>query len=438
MLDQTLDLGAAPIDLASWAQPIVPVAIIGAGPYGLSLAAHLRARGIRYRIFGRPMQMWRDRMPRDMHLKSEPFACDLYEPSRRFTLRHYCAEQGLPYKPIGLPVSRKVFCDYALAFQKRFVPDVDERDVVGLRRVGAGPAAVFVLELEDGTVSRSANVVLAVGISHYPHLPESLLSIPPGMLSHSSAVAHPDRFAGRRVAVIGGGSSAIDSAIMLASCGCETHVLTRREALSFHSAPKRRGLRRRLRHPMSTVGPGWRGVLCTRLPDLFHAMPVAFRLEKTRKFLGPAPCWFTRTPFEQSVRLHAGVRDLAGEATADGKTRLRYTSNGEPATLEVDHVVAATGYRADLDRLTFIEPALRASIACEANTPTLSHHFESSVPGLFFTGVSASNAFGPMLRFACGAGFAARRLSRHFSSRAVRRRARDVTAGDGSDRGGRT
>jgi 2-polyprenyl-6-methoxyphenol hydroxylase-like FAD-dependent oxidoreductase len=36
----------------------VAVAIIGAGPYGLSLSAHLAARNIEHRIFGRPMLFW--------------------------------------------------------------------------------------------------------------------------------------------------------------------------------------------------------------------------------------------------------------------------------------------------------------------------------------------------------------------------------------------
>ena len=407
---------AIPDDDAGWDE--TPVAIVGAGPYGLSLAAHLRARRVPFRIFGRPMQMWRERMPRDMHLKSEPFASNLYEPSGRFTLRRYCDEQGLPYRPTGAPVSRDVFCAYALAFQKRFVPGLDARNVVSLRRDASDRG--FVLELEDGAMLRAAHVVLAVGIAHYPHLPDTFRALPPELLSHSSAAADPERFAGQRVAVIGGGSSAIDSAVMFAGIGAEAHVLTRRESLAFHAPPGPRTLKQRLRWPMSTVGPGWRGVLCTRLPDLFHAMPAEFRIRVTSRFLGPAPCWFTRAPFEKSVRLHEAVKDLALEPRSEGGVRLTYQSNGQPATLDVDHVVAATGFRAELDRLSFIDAPLRAAIAREADTPALSRRFESSVPGLYFTGVSASNAFGPMLRFACGAGFAARRLSGHLARRTTR------------------
>ena len=393
----------------------IPIAIVGAGPYGLSLAAHLRAKDIPFRIFGRSMYMWRHQMPSEMHLKSEPFASSLYEPSGRFSLRHYCKERGLAFKEVGVPVSRSVFCDYAMAFQDRFVPDLEEYNVAAIRRGYEDGSSVFELQLEDGSVLQAVNVVLAVGITHYSYLPDSLQSIPAELRSHSSTIGDADHLLTGKVAVIGGGSSAIDCAIMLASRGLETHLLTRREALAFHSAPQHRSLIKRLRWPMSTVGPGWRGVMCTRFPDVFRALPAPLRIKITQRFLGPAPCWFTREPFERAVSLHTGVRNLTATKTATQNVSLHFTSSDDHRSLEVDHVVAATGYKADLNRLNFVEPSLLASIAREGDTPVLSSSFESSIPGLFFTGVSASNAFGPMLRFACGAGFAARRITRRFS-----------------------
>jgi FAD-dependent urate hydroxylase len=57
---------------------VVEVVIVGAGPYGLSIAAHLRALGIGFRIFGDPMHTWREQMPEGMMLKSEGFASNIY------------------------------------------------------------------------------------------------------------------------------------------------------------------------------------------------------------------------------------------------------------------------------------------------------------------------------------------------------------------------
>jgi hypothetical protein len=90
-------------------------------------------------------------------------------------------------------------------------------------------------------------------------------------------------------------------------------------------------------------------------------------------------------------------------------------SDGAQRTLVTDHVIAGTGYQVDLRRLAFFNSGLLAGIQCVANTPVLSMNFESSVPGLYFVGTSSANSFGPMARFAYGAGFTARRLSRHLA-----------------------
>ena len=114
------------------------VAIIGAGPYGLSIAAHLRARNVDFRIFGSPMHTWRAHMPKGMRLKSEGFASSLYDPDSAFTLEAYCKEKGLPYADTALPVPLETFTAYGLEFQKRFVPDLEDKLVVSLRRTGDG------------------------------------------------------------------------------------------------------------------------------------------------------------------------------------------------------------------------------------------------------------------------------------------------------------
>src|SRR5579862_7715456 len=102
------------------------VAIIGAGPHGLSLAAHLRAAGIDYRIFGKPLGTWRDHMPADMLLKSDGFASNLSAPSEESTLKAWCGEHGVAYASQGLPVSLETFLAYGSSFQRNYVPDVED------------------------------------------------------------------------------------------------------------------------------------------------------------------------------------------------------------------------------------------------------------------------------------------------------------------------
>ena len=110
------------------------VAIIGAGPYGLSIAAHLKARGIRFRIFGKAMHAWLAHMPKGMRLKSEGFASCLYDPDSTFTLAKFCEREGLPYADLGVPPPLEVFSSYGLEFQKRFVPELEDKFVVSAAR----------------------------------------------------------------------------------------------------------------------------------------------------------------------------------------------------------------------------------------------------------------------------------------------------------------
>src|SRR5437899_1536086 len=151
-----------------------PVVIIGAGPYGLSLAAHLRARGISYRIFGKPMDFWLTQMPSGMSLKSDGFASNLYDPEDSFTLKRFCREHGIAYADIGIPVRLDTFNAYGLAFRAAMVPDLEERMVVALSRQSRG----FVITLDDGEVVTALNVIVAVGISHFAHIPSTLAELP--------------------------------------------------------------------------------------------------------------------------------------------------------------------------------------------------------------------------------------------------------------------
>src|SRR5580658_1877298 len=132
------------------------VAVIGAGPYGLSIAAHLRAMGIDHRVFGRPMQSWISSMPQGMFLKSHGFASNLYEPTGTFTLERYCAENSIPYAPEHLPVSLETFVSYGLAFQQRFVPQPEDRVVLDVAPTPSGFRLSF-----DGDELTAQRVVIA-------------------------------------------------------------------------------------------------------------------------------------------------------------------------------------------------------------------------------------------------------------------------------------
>jgi thioredoxin reductase len=389
----------------------VDVAIIGAGPYGLSIAAYLKARGVDFRIFGSPMHTWLRQMPKGMRLKSEGFASSLYDPDSAFTLAQYCKQEGIPYADHGLPVPLETFSSYGVAFQKKLVPEVENKLVISLRRSTDG----FEIVLEDGDVIAARKVVMAVGISHFGYVPPVLSPLPEEFVSHSSKHSSLDHFHGCEVAVVGAGASALDIAALLHQAGASVQLIARKPVIRFHDPPGQTvpSLLQRIRLPRTGIGPGWKLFFYARAPLAFHRLPERVRLEAVRRTLGPAPAWFIKQQVVGIVPFNLGV-NITQAKVENGRVRLELTNSvGTSRTMMADHVIAATGYKVDLRRLAFLDTGIQQGIQTVEQSPVVSANFQSSVPGLYFVGASVATSFGPVLRFAYGAGFTARHLTRH-------------------------
>jgi hypothetical protein len=208
---------------------------------------------------------------------------------------------------------------------------------------------------------------------------------------------------------------------LLRSRGARPTILTHRAAIRFQTQLGERSLGDEIRAPMTPLGPGWKSVLCVRAPFLFHAMPERFRVDVARRYLGPAPGWFTRAEVEGHVPYILQSR-IVEACMAGNRTRLTLRhANGSIREISADHVVAATGYRVDTRKLSFLGDRIQAGLVRAEGAPALSRNFESSVPGLYFVGTSAANSFGPMLRFVYGTEFASRHAAKHIVSSLKRR-----------------
>jgi cation diffusion facilitator CzcD-associated flavoprotein CzcO len=391
------------------------VAIIGAGPYGLSVAAHLKARGIDFRIFGLPMEIWRTQMPTGMHLKSEGFASSLWDPKGQFTLSHYCAAEGIPYQDMGLPVALETFWHYGIAFQRRFVPELEQQMVASIEPNDRG----FRLTLDDGSDILARRVVVASGLSNLAHVPSQLTKVPEPFVTHSSSYNDLGGLAGEEVIVVGAGASALDCAALLCEGGASVKLVARGRIIRFHNPPSERprSLWEKIHTPTSGLGPGWRSRLCTDAPLVFYGLPSRMRSEIVRRHLGPAPGWWTREKVVNKASMHLGMQ-INGASVASGRVNLDLIDeNGSAVTLSADRVIAATGFKVDIRKLPFFDTALAERVRVVEGSPALSSKFESSVPGLYFVGVASAVSLGPMMRFAYGAGFTARRLARHLANR---------------------
>lgn len=396
----------------------VDVVIVGAGPYGLSIAAHLRGAGVRFRIFGKLMSTWREHMPPGMFLKSDGFASNLSAPDGAFTLKQFCGQVGESYEDRQLPVRLEAFCAYGLSFQQRLVPDLDQRWVAVIDQAPEG----FRLQLDDGEVLAATNVVLAVGITHFDFVPPSLEHLSSDLVSHSSRYGDIKRLRGKSATVIGRGASACDLAAALANGGADVTIISRSPVIYFGDSPsgKERSLWQRVRHPSSGIGGSLRSRIYADAPWFIHALPQRLRSRIVRRHLGPSASWTVKDQILGRIPLWLGCNIQAAEPQG-GKVRLILRDvNGNEKSHITDHVVAATGYRADVGRLEFLSQGLRSRLRTVEGAPILSQRFESSVPGLYFTGLASALSFGPVMRFAFGADYTARVLARRLAHAANR------------------
>jgi FAD-dependent urate hydroxylase len=392
---------------------MIDVAIIGAGPYGLSVAAHLGARGVARRVFGQPMQAWTEKMPRGMYLKSAGYASNLSDPTGLDTLAGFCRSTHQDYADDGFPVPLDTFVSYGERFQCHHVPDIERATVTDLSRHGGQ----FVLSLDSGAQVRAASVVVAVGVQYFTHVPAAFGDLPGELVSHSSTHRDLSVLRGRDVLVVGAGQSALESAALLLESGARPVLMARSGRVRWNRPPAdgRRSLLDRACDPRAPLGGGWPHLFYAYQPALFRRLPAEVRAQRARRALGPAGAWWLRSRFEGKVPVLLGQTPIAAAAVAAGIRVRARTRAGEAVDVETEHVIAATGYRAQLARLPFVDPALRAAIRTTAGTPAVDAGFQSSVPGLYFVGPLVAPTFGPVMRFVFGADFAARTVSRRLA-----------------------
>ena len=378
------------------------VVVVGAGPYGLAVAARLRAvNGLDVRIFGEPMSFW-ESMPRGMLLRSTWDACYIGFPSGNLTLDRYKDESG---RDFGKPVPLDAFIDYGHWFQREAVPDVDPRRVGSVARDGDS----FRVTLEDGDVLRARRVVVAAGIEPFASRPEMFESLPSDLVSHSSEHRSFDSFAGRRVTVIGGGQSALESAALLHEAGADVEVIARRSQIIWlrgGTIHRRLGRWKPVFYAQTDVGPLGLSRLVA-VPKLFTRLPRRVQTKLAYRSIRPAGArWLVERL--ANVPITTG-RSVVGAEAAGGGVRLTLDDG---STREVEHVILGTGYRVDVAKYDFLDPELVAGIRRVGGYPLLRGGLESSVPGLHFVGAPAAWSYGPIMRFVSGSWYASRLLAK--------------------------
>jgi cation diffusion facilitator CzcD-associated flavoprotein CzcO len=389
--------------------------IVGAGPYGLSIAAHLRAAQIPFQMFGLPMESWRRYMPEGMILKSERFASNLWDPNRRFTLKRYCLQKGLPYQPVGDPLSLASFLEYAEWFRQHAAGESRDVRIVRIRR----DTNSFSVELVDGTSFTSRRVILATGHMPFRAIPPQLSHLPEPLLLHTTGIGDVKAFAGRDVTIIGAGQSTLETAALLHEAGARVRILVRGSRVEWNSTSRPRSLLARILTPDAGIGAGWKSWATSELPRVFRwYFPADKRHRFVERAYGPSGAWWLRDRVDRRIGLHLNC--VVETATAqNGNVRVAARGPQGPIEFVTDHIIAGTGFKVDIEKFDYLDAGLRQSIAREnAGIPSLGSHFETSVQGLFIVGVATAPVFGPIMRFMYGAKHVAPMLARRLKSTA--------------------
>ena len=377
-----------------------PVAIIGAGPYGLSLATHLARRGVSHRVFGRPMAFWEQIAAAggERYLKSFCFGASISTPVPGYTFADYNRPRGLETFE---PCSMANFVSYGRWFQESQVPWAEPEDVVGVQTDDDG----YLVSLQGGTSFRASRVVVATGLSGFAAVPQPLANLPSELLTHASRVDDFQAFKGRSVAVVGAGQSALEAVALLLEVGATPQLIAREEKIRWQTRVRaQRSLWRKIRSPISGLGTGPKAWALTRFPGLVHHAPDRWRMEFVKRHLPPEGAWWLRPRVEGKAKVHAGVAVADARPSAGGvELLLRGLKDGAETRVECEHVIAGTGYCVDVDRLDFLSPDIRARIGRLQGAPKLNAAFESTVRGLYFVGPASAMSFGPLFRFVVGA-----------------------------------
>jgi FAD-dependent urate hydroxylase len=381
------------------------VIVIGAGPYGLAAAAQLRWAGADVRVFGVPMSFWMRHMPKGMLLRSPWAASHIGNEQAAPTLDTFERTRG---SGISRPIPLADFVAYGLWVQQRAAPEADPRRV----ELVAPTATGLRVQLEDGESVDTGRVVVAAGISEFAWRPPEFSGLPPELAGHSSEHADLARFAGRRVVVIGGGQSALESAVLLREAGADVELIVRAPRMHWVGRATRDGILGRLLFDRTDVGPALISHVVAK-PLFYRRLSPSLQRSMTRRSLvAGAATWLRPRATEIPITLG---RHVTQAVRMNGHLRLTLDDGG---ARDVDQVLLATGYRVDLARYGFLSPEILRALRLVEGYPLLDNGFQSDVPGLHFIGATAVGSFGPLVRFVSGTSFVARTLAQQITGSA--------------------
>ncbi|MFT4414202.1 NAD(P)-binding domain-containing protein [Fredinandcohnia humi] len=354
---------------------MLDVIIVGSGPFGISLASHAVSNNLKYKLFGYPMDFWKNQMPQDMFIRTPHEFVSFSDSKDELTVQRFSKETGIE---LVTPLPRPIFIEYANWFAKKSGIEFTKEKIT---KVSYNDGYYEVIS-ESGEHYVAKNVVVATGVEHYRYLPDFLKGLPSNLVSHTSGYTTFSQFKGKKVVVLGSGQSAWEAAGLLKREGAEVELIYRKQGPNY-------------------AGSRENEIALRDVGDVFYHLPQ----EEKKEGWGQSPgsiAHFLKPFVEGIVPQNPGVKVDKVDKVSENEIQISL-SNGDERI--VNHIISATGFRIDIDKVPFFDNELLGAIEREegyAHFPKLNESFESSLHGLYFAGPLSSHSHGPTFRFILG------------------------------------
>jgi thioredoxin reductase len=356
---------------------MLDVIIIGAGPYGISLASYAVRNGLSYKLLGYPMDFWKNQMPQNMFIRTPYELVRFPDPKNELSIHHFAKETGATPSD---PLPRPVFVDYAFWYAQKtgvqFTPEwvnsvTKEHDY-------------FVVKTEENNIYKTKNVIIATGIQEFKYVPEIFQNIALHLVSHTTGYTTFEQFKDKDVIVIGSGQSAWEASALLHEANSNVQLIYRKE------------------HPV--YGGSKSGEVILRfIGNIFYKLPQMLKKKLWNIASETVPIARFLRPYVEGKVFEISGTKVESVIAHNEKVHLKL-SNGEEKI--ADHVIVASGFKINLDKVPFIYDLKNQIIREEGQVqfPKLNQNFESSIKGLYFAGPLSSHSHGPTFRFILGLG----------------------------------
>lgn len=376
------------------------VLIIGAGPFGICLASHVKDLGLDYVMVGKPMEFWIKNMPEGMYLRS---ACDWHlDVSGKDTIEQFLTTKNQSPKDVE-PLSLDFYLSYVNWFlgQKKL-----NNQPFYVQKLNKQDDGRYLALLENGSTIYANRVVVAVGFKYFVNLPNDIVSLlPTGTYEHTCDYVHLQEMRDKSCLILGGRQSAFEWAALLAEAGAkDVHMAYRHDTPAFTEADW--SWVNKLVNAMPE-NPSWfRQLSDTEKKDVGYRLWAEGRLK-----LEP---WLKDRITKDNVHLWPNTKVVSSKILPDNRVEVTFDSG---KSIEVDKIILATGYKSAIENVPFFQKGnILSELAINDGFPQLDETFQTNISGLFITSLPAGQAFGPFFGFTVGVRTSASLIGRGLTS----------------------